>query len=196
MSYVQDLKALLEPMGVYRLEGSLNGGALTAAGEALDQCGDELAQIQREMLLTTAESWGLSKIEALLTRRPVTENLPDRRAALAALLRIGGDSFTLQAINDNLRGCGLNAVAEETGVPGEIAVRFPDVPGIPDGFDEMKGIIEEILPCHLGIEYRYWYITWEEMETRFDRWSVLDGLDVTWEELEKMVERYRLEGAV
>ena len=55
MSYVQDLKALLEPMGVYRLEGSLNGGALTAAGEALDQCGDELAQIQREMLLTTAE---------------------------------------------------------------------------------------------------------------------------------------------
>lgn len=73
--------------------------------------------------------------------------------ALAALLRIGGDSFTLAAINDNLKGCGLNAVASETGTPGEVEVCFPEVPGIPDGFAEMKAIIEDILPCHLEIRY-------------------------------------------
>lgn len=60
--------------------------------------------------------------------------------------------------------------------------------GTPDGFNEMKGIIEDILPCHLGIEYRYWYITWREMENKFGSWSALDTLNTTWEELEKMVE--------
>lgn len=187
MSYAQALKDLLEPMGVYRLEGSINGSALTAVGEGLDQCGQTLEELQREMLLATAQSWGLDRIESLLVRHPVTSTPQGRRDALAALLRIGGDSFTLQAINDNLKGCGLNAMAEETGTPGQVVVRFPDVPGVPEGFDEMRGIIEDILPCHLGIEYRYWYITWGEMEVRFPQWSTLDALDITWEALEKMV---------
>ena len=108
-------------------------------------------------------------------------------AALAALLRIGGDSFTLTAINDNLKGCGLNAVASETETPGVVEVRFPDVPGIPDGFESMRAILEDILPCHLDIRYVYWYITWALMEERFATWGDIEKLGPTWEELEKMV---------
>ena len=119
---------------------------------------------------------------------PVAPNLNRRRQALAALLRIGGDSFTLEAINDNLKGCGLNAVAVETGTPGVVEVYFPDVPGIPDGFDEMKKILEDILPSHLEIQYKFWYITWALMEERFDTWGDIEAISPTWEELEKMVQ--------
>lgn len=126
-------------------------------------------------------------MEKLLARRPVTHDLQRRRDALAALLRIGGDSFTLAAINDNLKGCGLNAVASETGTPGEVEVCFPEVPGIPDGFAEMKAIIEDILPCHLEIRYVYWYITWAMLEARFATWSDIEALGLTWGELEKLV---------
>ena len=137
--------------------------------------------------MTTAESWGLERLSALFTRRPAARDPKALGAALAALLRIGGDSFTLTAINDNLKGCGLNAVASETETPGVVEVRFPDVPGIPDGFESMRAILEDILPCHLDIRYVYWYITWALMEERFATWGDIEKLGPTWEELEKMV---------
>ena len=181
------LRQMLAPLRVYRLEGTANGGELDAQGAALDAVQARLEDTQREMLVSTAEGRGLEAIEALLARRPVAGSLKRRREALAALLRIGGDSFTLAAINDNLKGCGINAVAEETGTAGQVKVYFPDVPGIPEGFEEMRAIIESILPAHLGIEYVYWYITWAVMEERFDTWGDIEALNLTWEELEKLV---------
>ena len=181
------LRQMLAPLRVYRLEGTANGGELDAQGAALDGVMDRLEDTQREMLVSTAEGRGLEAIESLLARKPVTDSLERLREALAALLRIGGDSFTLAAINDNLKGCGINAVAAETGTAGQVTVSFPDVPGIPEGFEEMRAIIESILPAHLGIEYVFWYITWAVMEERFDTWGDIEALDLTWEELEKLV---------
>lgn len=187
MSYAGYIRALLKPLGVYRLEGGAGGGEIAGEGAALDGCAKALDRVQREMLLTSAEDEGLALVEQLLARRPVTDQLSRRRTALAALLRVGGDSFTLAAINDNLTGCGLNAVASEGASPGCVEVRFPEVPGIPDGFEEMRKIIEDILPCHLGIEYVYWYITWRMMEEKFPTWGELEGHGFTWGELEKQV---------
>ena len=155
------LVSLLRPLGVYDLRtGTINRGELAAYGARLDGAGAELDHTAREMNLTTAEDFGLERIEALLPYRPVCETVEQRREALAALLRISGDSFTPEAINDTLRGCGLNARAEETGRPGYVDVYFPDVAGIPEGFDQLRSIIEEILPSHLDITYVFWYNTW------------------------------------
>lgn len=187
MSYGAYLRELLRPLRIYGLEGTANGGELEAQGKALDGVEAAMEEVQREMLICTAEGRGLEAVEALLARKPVAASLERRRAALAALLRIGGDSFTLTAINDNLKGCGLNAVASETETPGVVEVRFPDVPGIPDGFESMRAIMEDILPCHLDIRYVYWYITWALMEERFATWGDIEKLGPTWEELEKMV---------
>ena len=188
MSYEDYLIGLLRPLGVYDWsEGSLQRAELACLGRGLDGCAEALEQVQREMLVTTAEETGLTAVEALLPYRPVAESLERRRAALAALLRISGDSFTLAAINDNLAGCGLNARAAESGEPGKVAVSFPEVPGIPDGFPMMKKIIEDILPCHLGINYVFWYITWAQMEKRFAAWGEIETGGYTWEALEKLV---------
>lgn len=185
--YARYLKELLRPLRVYELEGTANGAELDVQGQALDGVEAVLEEMQREMLISTAEDRGLEAIECLLARRPVTDDVEMRQAALAALLRIGGDSFTLTAINDNLRGCGVNAVARETGKAGYVEVRFPDVPGIPDGFEELREIIESILPAHVGVEYVYWYITWGGMEEKFATWGDIETIGPTWEELEKMV---------
>ena len=174
MSYGAYLRELLRPLRIYGLEGTANGGELEAQGKALDGVEAAMEEVQREMLICTAEGWGLEAVEALLARKPVAASLERRRAALAALLR-------------NLKGCGLNAVASETETPGVVEVRFPDVPGIPDGFESMRAILEDILPCHLDIRYVYWYITWALMEERFATWGDIEKLGPTWEELEKMV---------
>lgn len=188
MSYAGYLRDLLRPLGVYQLEGGGPGsGELIGIGAALDGCGGELERTQREMLLTTAEDQGLEAVEGLLSRRPVADGPVRRRAALAALLRVGGDSFTLGAVNDNLAGCGLDAVASEGAAPGRVEVRFPEVPGIPDGFEEMRKIIEDILPCHLEVAYVYWIITWAMVEEKFPTWAALEAAGLSWEALEKLV---------
>lgn len=175
------LVSLLRPLGVYDLRtGTINRGELAAYGAQLDEAGAELEHTAREMNLATAEDFGLERIEALLPYRPVCETAGQRRQALAALLRISGDSFTPEAINDTLRGCGLNARAEETGRPGYVDVYFPDVAGIPEGFDRLRVIIEEILPSHLDITYVFWYNTWAMAAQRHPTWGHAAATGLSW----------------
>lgn len=188
MGYGNYLKELLRPMGVYRLEGSVGGGELACVGAALDGCGGGLEELEREMLVSTAQDRGLEAVEGLLRRRPVAQGARRRGEALAALLRIGGDSFTLDAINGNLKGCGLDAVASETGRAGYVEVRFPEIAGIPPEFEALREIIEDILPCHLEISYVFRYITWARMEARFGTWGGVEAGGYDWESLEKLVE--------
>lgn len=187
MSHSAYLKELLRPLGVYDLDAPFNGGELDAQGAALDGVMEALEEVQREALLTTAESWGLENIAQLLARRPVTSQPRQLAAALAALLRIGGDSFTLAAINDTISGCGIPAQVAEVAV-GEVAVSFPGVAGEPAGFQELKRIIEDILPTHLLIVYHFWYLTWLELEGKFPSWQSIEERNLTWSGLETCVE--------
>lgn len=173
--------ALLQPLGVYNLrQGAINRGELAAYGAQLDAMGAQLDRTAREMNLSTAREFGLERIEELLPYRPVCHTAEERRAALAALLRIGGDSFTPDAINDTLRGCGLNARAEESGRPGYVRVYFPDVAGIPEGFEQLRRIIGEILPSHVDITYVFWYNTWAMAARRYADYGHAAAKELSW----------------
>ncbi len=175
------LVSLLQPLGAYDLRpGAVNRGELAAYGAKLDGAAEELDHTAREMNLVTAEDFGLERVEALLPYRPVCETVRQRRAALAALLRINGDSFTTSAINDTLRGCGLNARAEEGSQPGYVKVYFPDVAGIPEGFDRLRLIIEDILPSHVDVTYVFWYNTWGMVAQRHPTWGDAASTGLSW----------------
>ena len=186
MNYAGYLRELLRPLGVYDLNAPFNGGELDAAGAALDGVDGALEEIRRESDLTEAEGWGLERMAQLFARRPVAGTPRALAAALAALLRISGDSFTLAAINDAIAGCGLPAKVVEEGT-GQVKVSFPGIAGIPEGFADMKRIIEDILPAHLGIEYWFWYITWEELERKYPTWQSIEDRELTWDGLETSV---------
>ena len=186
MSYAQYLRDLLRPLGIYDLNAPFSGGELDTEGQALDGAEDFLEEVGRETDLTSARDWGLENLARLFVRRPVADSPQALGQALAALLRIGGDSFTLEAINDTISGCGVHAQVSETGV-GSVQVRFPDTVGVPQGFDQLKKIVEDILPAHLAIEYWFWYLTWNELEAKFSCWADIEALDLTWEQLETRV---------
>ena len=186
MRHAVCLRDLLQPLGVYDLSAPFNGGELDVQGEVLDGIMAWLEEIQRESSLTTAEDWGLEYIAKLFARRPVATQPRKLAAALAALLRIGGDSFTLAAINDTIAGCGIPAVVKELG-KGSVSVSFPGVAGEPENFEELKKIIEDILPAHLLITYNFWYVTWEELERRISSWQEIEERSLDWEGLETLV---------
>ena len=187
MSYTQYLKDLLRPLGVYDLNAPFNAGELEGAGTALDGVAGALEEIQREASLSTAESWGVERMAALFARRPVAGEPRALASALAALMRIGGDSFTLSAINDTISGCGIAARVEETGV-GAVTVSFPGQAGVPAGFEQLTKIVEDILPAHLDIQYFFRYLTWEELEKQFSCWREIEDRGLTWDGLEVCVD--------
>lgn len=165
---------------IYKWEGSFQWAELCSAGVALDLCANELEEIQEEMNLVTAKKQGLQHMCSLLRSRPMTENTEQMRASISALLRIGDRSFTPQAIEDNLSGCGLSVSVFEGDTPGCVTVTFPGVVDIPQNFLELQKRIEEILPCHIGVFYQFHFLTWRELERSIQNWGELEKNAYVW----------------
>ena len=187
MSCGGQLRDLLEPLGVYRWEGSFQWGELKSAGAVLDGVGEALALLRQEMNPATAQGEGLDRREALFARTPVHYTTDLRRQAIAALLRIGGDCFTLTDINNTISGCGIKALAQEKDRFGYIRIIFPDVAGIPEGFEQIREIILDIIPCHLDVEFYFRYLTWAECEAYGYTWAIVHERDYTWFQFELAV---------
>jgi hypothetical protein len=182
--YEAYLRTLLEPLWVYDLTAnSVSGAELAALGVGLDAVSDQMDLVERESLTATAEDQGLRRREALFARRGAATTVEERRAAIAALLQIDGDSLTPEAIDRTLRGCGIKAEALEMG-DGKLRVIFPEVIGIPAEFDQIEKIILDILPCHLEIEFYFRYLTWAECEQAGYTWAAIEAAEHTWESLQ------------
>ena len=179
--YAEYLIRLLAPLGVYDLEEtSVSGGAVYALGDGLDEAAETIDYVEREGNTATAQEEGLDRRESLFARRPAASTPEDRRAAIAALLQIDGDSLTPNAIDATLRGCGIKARAIKLGGQN-LAVIFPEVAGIPPEFDQIQKIILDILPCHLGVEFYFRYLTWTECEEEGYTWNMVETAEYTWD---------------
>ena len=189
MTYYDYLCRLLEPMRIYRTErGTLSGAELYAAGAALDGVDGAMEYAEREGVLQTAEGEGLARREKLFSRCPVNVSTALRREAIAALERINTDSFTLDAINSTLSGCGIKALAEETEKKGTVKVWFPNTVGVPEEFSQVESIILDIIPSHLLVEFYFRYLTWLECEAQGFTWRIVeDAKHHTWESFERAV---------
>ena len=179
--YEEYLKALLAPLGVYRLDAdSISGAELHALGRGLDFVAGRLDVVERESVTATAEDEGVRRREALFLRRPAAVTVEDRRAAIAALLQIDGDSLTPEAINRTISGCGIRARAVELGT-NRVRVEFPGTAGVPQDFEQIQKIVMDILPCHLGIEFFFRYLTWAECERAGYTWKFVEEQGWDWE---------------
>ena len=76
----------------------------------------------------------------------------------------------------------------EVTIPAEGWRPGPGEAGEPEGFPELKTIIEDILPAHLGIEYDFWFLIWQELEDNFPSWRSIEDLELSWTQLETFVE--------
>lgn len=188
MSYAVHLKNLLLPLGIYTFrEGSISGSEIESIGAALDGVAAAIEEGEREALVPTAEDRGLAMMEALFAKKPAAPTLELRRAAIAALSQISGDGFTAEAINRALGGCGITASVAETEERGCLRVTFPGIIGVPAEFEQLAGIILDIIPCHLETEFYFRYLTWTELEARFPTWESIETGGFTWEKLEMAV---------
>ena len=78
------LKNLLRPMRLYDVDEGYGADELWVEGSFLDGVLAALDDIDREMLIPTAEDTGLARYEELLPYRPSSATLADRRQAVMA----------------------------------------------------------------------------------------------------------------
>ena len=188
MGYGDYIRDLLRPLGVYDFTpGGYSHSETEALGVGFDGCAEAVDYAEQEGILMTAEGEGLERRERLFAKRPVQVSPALRRAAILALLQVSGDSFTLADINRTISGCGIKAEAQETGEYGHIRVIFPDVPGVPEGFEQIRSVILDLIPCHLETEFYFRYITWEECETQLFTWQMVEDGQHTWYSFELAV---------
>lgn len=186
-TYERYLKALLAPLGIYDLsKGTFNESELYAIGKELDSAADKLRAAEREALIATAENEGLLRREELFARRPAAATTALRRNAISALFQINGDGFSLEAINRNISGCGIKALAMEMG-GGHIRVIFPEVAGVPQEFEQIQKIVLDIIPCHLETEFYFRYMLWSECEVHGWTWEMVERNQHTWHSFELAV---------
>lgn len=189
MGYFEYLKGLLRPMGLYELESGAGAAELEAIGGELDGIFAALEELGGEMLPFTAEDYGIALYEGLLPYRPAYITAKDARRALMALLRIRGGCFTLPQLQDTLSGCGLTARVRESGQPLTVIVSFPQNRGIPEGFAKLKRRVEEIIPCHLAVEYEFIYTLWSELMAAFCCWEDCQTRGISWYGMEIFLEQ-------
>lgn len=184
MGYGEFLRDLLRPLRLYDLDSGDGSAELESEGEQLDGVYALLELALREGIPAGAQDAGLGAYEEILPFVPSYITPEDRRRAIAALLRIDMQSFTLQALNDTIAGCGIRARVAEADAPQTVRVSFPYNRGVPEGIEELKRRIEQILPCHLGVEYVFERLLWRELEAWFDSWAQLEAKAPSWEALE------------
>ncbi len=184
LGYTDYLKQLLFPLGVYDLEEGIGAEEIGVIGKQLDDIFNSLEELGRETVLSQAKSYGLKNYEKLLPYTPAYITTQDERQAVMALLRIRGGCFTLPMLQETLSGCGIFASIAESGKAMTIDVGFPENRGVPQGFDKLKTRIEEIIPCHLAVEYRFTYSTWQELMSKLQGWTAIERNVHSWRELE------------
>ena len=175
---------MLFPLGIYDLDEGIGAEEIRVIGKQLDDIFYSLEELGRESTLVCAQSFGLKNYEKALPFTPAYITTEDERNAVMALLRIREGCFTLSMLQDTLQGCGIAASIAESGKAMTLAVEFPKNRGIPEGFEKLKSRIEEIMPCHLAVEYLFIYSAWRELMSKLLNWTAIEGNARSWRELE------------
>ena len=184
MKYANYLKQILSPLGIYDLESGIGAEEISLIGAQMDEIFDALEEIRREMFLETAESYGLMDFEDVLPFTLTSLTTEDERRTVIALLRIRGGCFSQAMLQDTISGCGLQATIEEGCETMTAVVRFPQNRGIPEGFEKLKGRVEEIVPCHLKTQYVFIYTPWRELMEKLPTWGDAQSRAGTWKQFE------------
>lgn len=171
---------------------------IDSQGQEFDLIRNNLEDILKQFYVETATEWGIELWEQMLGFSSSADKpLNQRRSRVMARLR-GIGTVNVNLIKNVVESydCGTVEVlygyltysfdvVNITELPSQtIIIRFIDSRGIPSNLEDLKEAIEEIKPAHLGIEYQFRYLTWNELDAQKITWDGLDEKNLTWDEFE------------
>jgi len=160
-------------------------------GNLITQETKELLELNRRILdvleqfFVERATWGLAYWENICGI-PVDETKPwdQRRSVIKSKLR-GAGTVTLAVIKDVADSFENGEIrVEEIFSEYKVVITFIGTRGIPPNEPDMRQVLREIIPAHLELEFRYTYLTWDELDAADLTWDELEALNMTWDQLE------------
>lgn len=175
------IKAYVPP---YQREAEPLKSIFSAAGAESGDFFDEIEDVLNQMYVPTA-TWGLANWEEFLgLATNEVETHDNRRSVIISKLR-GVGTLTKSMIENAALSFENGAIEiTEYAKLGYFKIKFTSASGIPPNFDKFKQWLEDIKPAHLGVEYEFDYMTFDEFDGYNKTWNQWEVLNLTWAEFE------------
>jgi hypothetical protein len=136
-----------------------------AYANELVRLNDWIQSILQQNSISTS-TWGLDLREKLVQLGANNQSQVKRREKLQS--RLAADTFKLENIEK-----AIEIKCQTTGIPEEyhINVLLTGVRGEPKNIDEIRKIIDDLVPSHLSFNIDYSYLTWGEVKAARLTWG-------------------------
>ncbi|MEE1056173.1 MAG: hypothetical protein UH239_02890 [Acutalibacteraceae bacterium] len=176
----------LNSLGIYSItpEKSIYNEIYAYDGAFTDIC-KEADILLREIIVTTAEDYGLDMREKLwgVPRTDLTTD--ERRSTIEKRFCIGYNDFTLSAMYDFLESLGITA--EITEVPEKCRMYIYVTNGVDFTVAMRKYLNSQILeffPAHNEVYIDYRQGTWDTLDAKKTMFDTYDSFNISWDMLE------------
>ena len=186
MTQLENMIKKLSPLNLYTLEeDTAVYNELSVYSKAFEQSLADADALLKEMLITTAEDYGLSQRETIwgLPRTELTTE--ERRNAITERFCLNYSDCTLTAMQNFLASLGAEAVITE--VPSKYRVYIYIENGSTFTIPVRKYITEQaesFFPAHLEIFLDYRVATWDTLDSHNTLFATYDSFNYTWDRAE------------
>ena len=175
---------MLDYIPLYYRESNIATEKIESEGVEIEDLNEEIKDVLDQFFINTA-TWGLKYWEKALNI-PIDEEKPydQRRSKINSRLR-GMGVVTKTLIKETAEAYdGGEVDVEEKPSEYKVIVTFIDTRGVPPNLDDTKEALREIIPAHLGVDFEFTYLVWDELDGAEKTWNWLDEQNFTWDEFE------------
>lgn len=179
MSVLQQMKDMLSPLGIYSLEDeSLVMYELRVYASQFEKLHEELATMLREFFISTAQSYGIEKIEELFQRVRPDLSMQERKERISRYMTLCNTDFYCENIESQLRLAGI--FAEFTQDCEAETLSFPELIALSDIVETARqlNIIEDIVPAHLNIDVGIVPLCWDDLDSLDFNFGTIDSANL------------------
>lgn len=180
----QSARLMLDALPKYYDESKIVVNLMEQEGAEIDLLHGRIQDVLNQFFIDKA-TWGLDYWETVCGI-PVNRNKPDdqRISVIKSKLR-GAGTVTLATIKNVVDSFenGEISVQENFG-NYEVIITFIGKRGVPPNLKDVEQAVREIMPAHLGILFKFTYLTWNELDAANLTWDALEALGMDWDHLE------------
>lgn len=130
-------------------------------------------------------TWSLARWETIFGF-PVDESKPSDQRRSVILARLRGIGTVTVAMIESVAEAYANGDVSvtEDNANGKVIITFISERGIPANLEDIQAALREIIPAHLAIEFRFTFLTWDEIDGVNDTWTEWEAHGFTWDQME------------
>lgn len=185
MGAEESMKEKLAPLKIYNItQNSEVQKELSIYAAALDTVESNIALLERECFINTAEDFGLDGREEIWGTVQREIPIDKRRELISAKLSIGYDDFNLEAMKKFLSAINFDAEIIEMPDKNRIYIINKTTSYTKAEQKLIKKQIENFFPAHLELYIDFRTINWDTIDSKNRTFQYMDNMALSWDKID------------